>query len=83
MNKFNWKMSFLKMPTQIDQKLRRIPENEVVVACVRKIPASVLADGGYGHLGMSITDDTPWFSERVTPPPGFGRFSTRNCESRR
>ena len=58
------------MPTQIDQKLRRIPENEVVVACGRKIPTSVPADGGYGHLGMPTTDDTPSFPERVTPPPG-------------
>ena len=34
------------MPTQIDQRLRRIQENEVVLTCVRNIPDSVPADGG-------------------------------------
>ena len=80
MNNANWKKSFRKIPARIMQKLSRMSDHKVVVACVRKVPASVLADGTYAHLGMSIKRDTPCFLERVTPDPTSGRFSMRNVE---
>ena len=80
MNKSNWKKSFRKIPARIELKLSRMSDDKVVAACVRKVPVSVLADGTYGHLGMSMNGDTPSFPERVTPEPTFGRFSLRNVE---
>ena len=82
MYKSNWKKSFRKIPTKIEQKLSGMSDDNLVVACVRKVPASVLADGKYGHLGMSMRGDTPSFPERATPEPTFGRFSTWNVEGR-
>ena len=74
MNKFNWKKSFRKIPAYVEQKLKRISDNKVVVACVRKIPASDLADDKYGHLRMSMKDDAASFPARITPEATLARI---------
>ena len=66
--------SFRKIPAYVEQKLKRISDNKIVVACVRKIPASDLADGKYGHLGMSMKDDAASFPARITPEATLARI---------
>ena len=81
-NKFNWKKSFRKIPIRIERKLSRIPDDNLVVACVRRVPVSMVADGAYSHLGISMEEGVPIVPERIMPDPTFGRFSRWNVEGR-
>src|SRR5581483_9867737 len=82
MNKSNWQRNFRRIPAAILQKLSMTPQNEIIVASVKRIPASVLKSGAFGHLGMSMNGDVPVFPERITPQPSFGRFSQWNVQGR-
>jgi hypothetical protein len=80
MSRPNWKKSFRRMPDPIRQKVSKIPGDKVMVACVMRIPASVLGSGTYTHLGMSMKGDAPVFPNRIMPQPRFGSFSLRNAQ---
>jgi len=54
--------------------------NDVVVAAVKQISATDLAAGIYKHLGMSLVNGEPRFSERVLPNPETGKFSLWNAD---
>ena len=51
-----------------------------MVSCVKKVSASELGSGTYGHLGMSIQGDRPVFPDRIVPEPTFGTYSLRNVQ---
>jgi len=82
MVKTNWQKNFRRIPTTILQKLSKMPGDEFVVACVRKIPASVVRNGVFGHLDISMNDNVPVFPGRITPKPLTGKFSQWNVVGR-
>jgi hypothetical protein len=80
MAKPNWKKSFRKVPDPIIRKVSKIPGANVMAACVKKIPASVLRSGTYKHLGMRMNGNSPEFPSRLMPQPKFGPCSLRNAQ---
>ncbi len=80
MSRPNWKRSFRKIPDPILKRVSKIPGDQIMVACVKKISASALGSGTYKHLGMSIQGDRPVFPNRIMPEPTFGTFSLRNAQ---
>lgn len=80
MSRPNWKKSLRKIPGPILKRVAKIPGDQIMVACVKKISASALGSGTYKHLGMSIRGDRPVFPNRIMPKPMFGTFSQRNAE---
>ena len=80
MSRPNWKKSFRRLPDPIRKKVSKTSGDKVMVACVKKIPASALRAGVYGHLSMSIEGDRPVFPGRIMPKPTLGVFSLRNAQ---
>ena len=78
MSRPNWQKSFRRVPDAILARVSKIPGDEVMVSCVKKVSASELGSGTYGHLGMSIQGDHPVFPSRIVPEPTFGTYSLRN-----
>ena len=78
MSRPNWQKSFRHVPDAILARVSKIPGDEIMVSCVKKVSASELGSGTYGHLGLSIQGDRPVFPNRIVPEPAFGKFSLRN-----
>ena len=80
MSRPNWQKSFRRVPDAILARVSNFPGDEVMVSCVKKVSASELGSGTYGHLGMSIQGDHPVFPNRFMPDPSFGTYSLRNIQ---
>jgi len=76
----NWKKSLRKTPDPIRQKVSKFAGDKVMAACVKRVPASALGSGTYGHFGMSIKGNVPAFPNRIMPQPGLGPSSLRNAQ---
>jgi hypothetical protein len=74
-----WQKTFRKTPDSIVNKAARLG-NEIVVAAVKRISGADLAAGVYQHLGMTLINGEPRFSERVMPNTETGRFSLWNAQ---
>ena len=75
-----WRKGFRRLPEAIRKRAMRVTGNQVMVACVRRIPASAIGAGAYAHLGIRMEGDRPVFPERVMPDPEIGRASLRNVQ---
>ncbi|HEX8911922.1 MAG TPA: hypothetical protein VF796_06150 [Humisphaera sp.] len=72
-----WKKNFLKLPEHIRAAVMTLQGDELIVACVKRIPASSVRL--FRHLGLSVlADGELGFTSPVTPPAGSGKFSERN-----
>jgi hypothetical protein len=73
------KKNFRKMPEQILGRIERISQNDVVIACVKKISAADIAAGKYAHLGIDLREGYPVFPSRQVPKPTVGKYSRINA----
>jgi len=80
MSKSNWKKGFRRMPDYIRGKVAKISGDQVMVACIRRMTATMIHSGMYKHLGMSLQGDRPAFPERIMPDPTLGPSSLRNAQ---
>ena len=75
-----WKRNYRKIPQFIFSRIASIEGNEVMVACVRKIPESDIRTGKFSHLGIKLDNENVVFPERVLPKPIMGKYSRTNIE---
>lgn len=73
-----WKKNFLRLPRHIMEKVEEIPNDEVVVAAAKRVPATDIRQGIYRHLGIVLNEDALAFEESVLPPASSGRWSATN-----
>jgi hypothetical protein len=52
--------------------------SQIVVACVKKLPASAIRFNRFAHLGITMPGQEPKFSSVIWPPPQSGRYSRQN-----
>lgn len=72
--------NYRNMPERILKRLDGLPQDEFVVACVRKIPAADIMTGKYAHIGVTMREGTPIFPERQIPDPRIGRYTRWNAQ---
>ena len=79
----NWKKNMRKVPPAILLKLDRYHDAQVIVAVVKKVPASIIAAGAYKHLGITEMAGTPTVPTYVVPRArqGSSRIATSRAGS--
>lgn len=77
-----WKKSFRKVPGKILIKLKSLKSDNIVVACVKKIPLNDIKSEMYKHLGLTMKDGKVHYEETIVPNPQTGRFSRYNLHGR-
>ncbi len=82
MNKPNWQKNFRKTPDSLLKKIAQLCGDRIMVAAVRKIPASDLRRGMYEHLQMAMGSEGPVFPDTMMPHPMTGKFSLWNAQGR-
>ncbi len=80
--RLGWKRNLRKIPDHVRQKVQALPHDNVVIACVKKIPHAHIAEGKYAHLRMQIADGQPSFPAASIPCDEAGRYSRWNLEGR-
>lgn len=73
-----WQKNFRSIPSAIEHKLNKIGEDDLRVACVKKIPESHIVDGIYEHLGLVIGSEGVQFPKEIIPSKNNGKYSTIN-----
>jgi diaminopimelate epimerase len=54
--KLPWQQNFLKVPANIESKVSSIPQDDVIIACVKKIPVEDIRAGNYQHLDLRFEE---------------------------
>lgn len=62
--------NFRSVPEPVQAKIDSLEQDDFVIACVRKIPASDLLANKYRHLGISLQEGKPIFP--VSQIPNLG-----------
>jgi hypothetical protein len=70
--------NFLKVPPALLGKIKGFKGPDIVVACVKRIPAAEIVGGGFLHLGIQLQNNKLVFPVSVLPPPESGRYSGFN-----
>ncbi|AKC63154.1 Uncharacterised protein [Clostridium sporogenes] len=78
----HWKKSFRKVPREIVTKLESLKSDDVVVACVKKIPLTDIQTGIYKHLNITINDGNISYDKIIVPDPKTGRYSRYNLHGK-
>jgi hypothetical protein len=78
--KLPWKQRFLRTPEKLARKIAGFKGNDVVVACVKKIPVRDLNAGLYGHLQIKLGQTGPEYPKMIVPPRTVGRTSEENVD---
>jgi len=78
----NWKRNFLKVPDFIASKVLGLHCDDVVVACVKRIPLKNFEDGIYHHLEITGGTSSPVFPPEILPKPTTGRYSKTNVHGK-
>jgi len=68
------------IPTHIRNKLHAFSDDDVVVACVKRLSGEELAR--YAHLGIRYTPPDAHMPPPTVPPPTAGRYSKMNVEGK-
>ena len=69
---------FRRIPDYIEQELRNIQEQHVIVAAIINIKKSDIARGAYRHLGIKMTEGDIVFPDSVYPDKLAGIYARRN-----
>jgi len=80
--KHEWQMNFRQMPESVLSKLESLPQNEFIIACVKKIPASDIAAGKYAHIGIGFDSNKLVFPDKQIPHPLNGRYCRINIQGK-
>lgn len=74
-----WQRNIRRIPDAVSSKLTEIEHGRgIVPVCTKRVSASDLRAGMFGHLTLSLQDDQPSFSASVLPPANSGAYSTKN-----
>lgn len=77
-----WKKNFRKFPKQVEQKIKDFEDDNIQVACSKKISMNKIQSGLYHHLGIYIKGDTLIFKDKLVPTTRIGKYSKRNVNGR-
>lgn len=69
---------FRRIPDYIEQELRNIQEQHIIVAAIINIQKSDIARGLYRHLGIKMVEGNVQFSETIYPDRLTGLYARRN-----
>lgn len=70
------------IPSNIRAKLQSIPQEKIIVACVKRVPLSEIERGDFSHLNIDIKNNQPSFPEQTLPPPVKGKISLINVDGK-
>jgi hypothetical protein len=76
----DWQRNFRKIPNSVQNKVKKFKHDDIIVACVKKIPAPDIVAGKYAHIGIKMDGNEVKFEERIMPNQRAGRFSRINIE---
>jgi len=76
------KKNFNKIPKEILEKIEQMPEDDIIVACVKKIKKEDIASGKYSELGLEIENNKLKFGKLVIPNISTGKYSKINIEGK-
>lgn len=69
---------FRRIPDYIEQELRNIQSQHIIVAAVINASTNDIARGVYHHLGIKMTEGNPFFPDTIYPERLFGLYARRN-----
>lgn len=69
---------FRRIPDYIEQELRNIQSQHVIVAAIIDASKSEIARGVYKHLGLKVTEGNIQFPENLQPDKLSGIYARRN-----
>ena len=69
---------FRRIPDYIEQELRSIQEQQVIVAAIINIRKTDIARGVYRHLGIKMIDGVVQFPDTIFPDRLTGLYARRN-----
>ena len=77
--KVPWQRNIRRIPDAVSSKLNEIERGRgIVPVCTKRVAASDLKAGIFGHLTLSLQGDEPSFSASVLPPSNSGAYSIKN-----
>lgn len=71
--------NFRAVPEPVQAKIDSLEQDDFVIACVRKIPASDILANKYKHISISLEEGAPIFPESQIPNPLIGRYCRFNA----
>jgi hypothetical protein len=77
-----WKKNLIKIPDNIRERINRLGNSNMVVACSQKIKTEDILNGVYNHLNIQIVDGKLEYPQRILPKPDTGRYSSYNLYGR-
>lgn len=72
------KKNLLKVPPRIIDRIRTFDQDDIIVACVKRISNENVS--AYSHLGLTIEDGNIILPSPKIPDPRSGRYSKGNVE---
>jgi hypothetical protein len=77
--KVPWQRNVRRIPDAVSSKLNEIERGRgIVPVCIKRVAASDLKAGIFGHLTISLQGDEPSFPASVLPPGDSGAYSIKN-----
>jgi hypothetical protein len=78
--KLTWQRNMRRIPASVAAKLQQIPDGVgIVPVCTKRIPATGLEGGDFGHLQMKLEGEQPSFPATLLPSADVGPYSHKNC----
>jgi len=78
--KHPWQLKYLKIPSNLITKISSFKDDNIIVACVKKIPFSDIEKGDYSHIGINLHEDVIEYPNKIVPNKINGVRSRRNVE---
>lgn len=72
------KKFFLKIPKNIQAKIKNIQSNDIVVGILKTFTQEDIRNGVLSHLNIFMGEDSLVFPEEIVPNANQGKFSYRN-----
>lgn len=73
-----WQRNINKIPRAIENRLKQIPSDLVIVAVTKRIKLGDISNGLYDHIGLSEVQGKLVTSDPILPPADMGRYSEKN-----
>lgn len=77
-----WQRNLMKVPQNILDTVARLPKNELVVACLRKIPKSDIRAGAFSHIDLLWGEHGLSYPSQLVPSSTNGRYSKANIDGK-
>lgn len=76
--KIAWKRNLRQIPNHVLTKAKNFRTNDLIVACVKKIPESAITSGKYSHISLAITNGKLTYPNSFVPKKSMGKYSDWN-----